>query len=91
MTRDHDHARPDILVQRAVLTIARSLLDNDREAAAVATMKVGCVPCLVLATAYFGLAMAAQLAGETHMTDGLRRRYLDAIAEAERGLREGGN
>jgi hypothetical protein len=87
----HDHARPDPAVQRAVLTIARSLLGGDREAAAVETLKVSCVPCLVLATAWFGLAAAAQLSGETAMTPALRARLLALIAEAERGLREGGN
>jgi hypothetical protein len=87
MTSTHDHARPDIRVQRAVLTIARSLLGGDREAAAVETLKVPCVPCLVLAAAWFGMAAAAQLAGETHMTPELRARLLDLIAEAEAELR----
>jgi hypothetical protein len=90
-TGAHDHARPDIRVQRAVLSIARSLLGDDREAAAVATLKVPCVPCLVLAATWFGLAAAAQLAGETAITPELRARLLALIAEAERELREGGN
>jgi hypothetical protein len=87
----HDHARPDIRVQRAVLTIARSLLSNDRETAALATMKVPCVPCLVLAATWFGLAAAAQLSGETAITPELRARLLALITEAERGLGEAGN
>jgi hypothetical protein len=87
----HRHDRPDPAVQRAVLTIARSLLGGDREAAAVETLKVSCVPCLVLASTWFGLAAAAQLAGETAMTPELRARLLTLITEAERELREGGN
>jgi len=87
MTSDHDHARPDIRVQRAVLTIARALLGDDREAAALATLKVPCVPCLVLAATWFGLAAAAQLSGETAMTPELRARLLTLIGEAEAELR----
>jgi hypothetical protein len=79
----HDHGRPDIRVQRAVLAIARALLDNDREAAALATLRVPCVPCLVLATAWFGFAMAAEAAGETFMSEGLRARLLAAIDAAQ--------
>jgi hypothetical protein len=87
MTRDHDHARPDIRVQRAVLAVNRALLGNDREAAALATMKVPCVPCLVLAAAWFGMNAAAQLSGETAMNPELRARLLALIAEAEAELR----
>jgi hypothetical protein len=91
MTADHSHERPDIRVQRAVLTIARSLLSNDRETAALATMKVPCVPCLVLAATWFGLAAAAQLSGETAMTPELRARLLALIGEAEAELRGSSN
>jgi hypothetical protein len=87
MTSTHDHARPDPAVQRAVLAVNRALLGNDREAAALATLKVPCVPCLVLATAWFGLAAAARLSGETAMTPQLRARLLAAIGEAEAELR----
>jgi hypothetical protein len=87
----HDHARVDLSTQNAVLAIMRAVLNNDSEQAAIASLRVPCVPCLILATAHFGLAMAAQLAGETLMTDELRRRYLAAIAEAEAELRAAGN
>jgi hypothetical protein len=91
MTSDHRHDRPDPAVQRTVLAVNRALLGNDRETAAVVTLKVPCTACLVLAAAWFGLAAAAQLAGETAITPELRARLLALIDEAERGLREGGN
>jgi hypothetical protein len=91
MTGDHDHARPDIRVQRTVLIIARSLLGNDREAAALATLAAPCPVCLAIATMQFGYALAAELAGAGFVTGPLRARLLAAIDAAQLELDVAGN
>ena len=83
----HDHARPDISAQRAVLATARAVLNVDPAAAHQAAGSGACDSCTVVAAVSFGFAMVASAAGEMiGLSEPLRARLATAIAEAEREL-----
>ncbi len=84
----HDHVRPGITEQRAVLATARAVLNVDPAAAHQAAGSGVCDSCTVVAAVSFGFAMVASAAGEmTGLSEPLRARLADAIAESERELR----
>jgi hypothetical protein len=101
VTGDHDHARPGIPEQRAVLRAYRAILRGATpEAARQATGDGACAECAVAVAAAFGIAVAEQLAlglvAKLAPDAGLdltviRRGIAEMIDDAERDLGTGLN
>ncbi len=97
----HDHARPGIAEQRAVLRINRAVLRGaDPEAARQAAGDGACDQCAVVVAAAFGITLAEQLAAElvrklapgAELDAGrIRAAILDVIDRAEREIGTGLN
>lgn len=65
MTGSHDHARPGIAEQRAVLRVNRAVLQGaDPETARQAAGDSACPECAVAVAVAFGINLAEQLAAE---------------------------
>jgi hypothetical protein len=87
----HDHARPDVSAQRAVLATARAVLASDPDAAHDFAASGSCEACTVVAALQFGFALVAQFTGERmFVSEGLRLQLLAAVdatqAELDTGL-----
>jgi hypothetical protein len=101
MTSDHDHARPGVPEQRAVLRVNRAVLSGaDPEAARQAAGDAACPECAVVVAVAFGINLAEQLAADlaAKLAPGavldagpIRAAILDVIAEAEAELRRSAN
>lgn len=94
MTGDpHDHARPGVPEQRAVLAVARAvILGADADAHEAAAADGTCPACTTLAGISFGFAVAATFAGETGlMSQAMRLRLLAAVKATEQELDSGLN
>ena len=88
----HDHTRPGITEQRAVLATARAVLNVDPAAAHQAAGSGACDACTVVAAVSFGFAMVASAAGEmTGLSEPLRVQLPAAIDAAEAELRAAPN
>jgi hypothetical protein len=87
----HDHARPDIAVQRAAITLNRALLAGDAERAALASLRAPCGVCLVLSAAALGLSLAAAVTGQPGITEELCARLAALLDVAEKELDTGLN
>lgn len=88
MSEPHDHARPDVAAQHAVLAVARAVADGDPERAAVAAQSAPCPVCAVVAAVQLGNAMCAVVAGEGSfpVSDRLRRRVTAMLDVAQREI-----
>lgn len=102
MTSDpHDHARPGVAEQRAVLRVNRAVLQGaDPQTARQAAGVGGCPECAVLVAVAFGINLAEQLATELVRklapgaeldTGPIRTAILDVIDRAEREIDTGLN
>jgi len=83
---DHDHARPDTAVMRAVLGVARAVLAADPGRAVEAAAGVRCPVCLAICATQFGFAACASVAGQPFVSEPLRARLLALVGEAEREI-----
>lgn len=89
---DHDHDHPGIADQRAVLAVARAVLNVDPASAHQAAGSGACNACTVVAAVSFGFAMVASAAGEmTGLSEPLRVQLAAAIDAAEAELRAAPN
>jgi hypothetical protein len=101
MTGDHDHARPGIPEQRAVLRVNRAMLQGaDPETARQAAGNRACPECALTVAVAFGINLAEQLAAELvaklapdAVLDAgpIRAAILDVINRAEREIGSGLN
>jgi hypothetical protein len=90
----HDHTRPDVADQRAVLAIARALLDGASHREAAKAVRDGSCPvCIAVTGIGWGFGVAAQARGESGLglTEKLRAQLAAMIAEAEAELDTGLN
>ena len=96
----HDHVRPGITEQRAVLATARAVLAGHDAEAHQAAGTGRCDACTVIAAASYGIMLAEQLAaglvrklapGAEFDARPIRAQLLVMIAETERELRAAGN
>jgi hypothetical protein len=86
------HVRTAIADQRAVLAVARAVLNVDPEAAHKAAAPTGtCPECVTIAAVQLGFAWIAELTGAPMVTGKLRETLLAAVERAEARLREAGN
>ena len=85
----HDHARPDLTDQWAVLAVARVLLTTtDADAAHDAASAGSCPACTVVAAVQWGFALSAAMAtAEPFLSERLARAALAAVDAAEAELR----
>lgn len=83
---DHDHVRPDPAVLRAVLGVARAVLDAEPDRAVAEAAAARCPVCLAVGASQFGFALCTSIEGEPFMSGPLRARLLAAIDVAEREL-----
>jgi hypothetical protein len=92
VTDNHDHARPDITSQRAVLAVARVLLTTTDAEAAHDYAGAGCPACTVVAAVQWGFALSAAMAtAEPFLSERLARAALAAVDAAQRELDSAGN
>ena len=83
----HDHARPAIADQRAVLATARAVLAADPDAAHQAAGSGSCDACTVVAALQLGFALVAQFTGERmFVSEGLRLQLLAAVDATQQEL-----
>jgi hypothetical protein len=87
----HEHARHGVGAHRAVLRVARAVLAQDAEGAALATLSAPCPVCEVISAVQFGFTLATSEAGEPYVTEALRLRFLAVIDAAQRKLDAGEN
>jgi hypothetical protein len=84
----HEHYRPGIADQRAVLAAARAILTTgDNDAAHKAAGSGSCPSCTAVAAIWLGITIAQQLTGAGFVNGPLAPRLLAMIAETERELR----
>lgn len=90
----HDHARPDLAAQKAVLAACRATLQDASPTAVhdVIDSSGACPVCVAVAGVSFGVAVASTLAGdELHVSGPVRLAILAAIDATEAELRAVGN
>jgi hypothetical protein len=88
----HDHYRPGIPDQLAVLAAARAILTTaDNDAAHKAAGSGSCPSCTAVAAIWLGITIAQQLTGPEFVNGPLAPRLLAMIAETERELRAAPN
>ena len=101
MTGSHDHARPGIAEQRAVLRVNRAVLQGaDPQTARQAAGDGACPECALAVAVAFGINLAEQLAADlvarlapaAELDAGpIRAAILDVIDRAEREIDTGLN
>jgi len=89
---DHDHDRPSLADQRAVLATARAVLASDPAAAHEAAGTGSCDSCTVVAALQLGFALVAQFTGERmFVSESLRLQLVAAIDATQAELDSAGN
>jgi len=78
----HDHARPDTADMRAVLVVARAILDGaDHGTAHQAAEGGACPACVAVAGISYGITLASTVAGDkSFVSEPVRLQLLAAVA-----------
>lgn len=88
----HDHDRPSLADQRAVLATARAVLASDPPAAHDAAGSGSCQACTVIAAMQLGYALVAQFTGERmFVSEPLRLKLAAAIDATQAELDSSAN